>query len=820
METAESARPTDAESPAKAENGNSDQEIYNSEEKSSEYVEQKADLMERQLVESDAKSQTPAIEPEIKDEAKMEEDLKTAVLEQVPVEEGAAELTLRFKDLQAQEKEEELDANQSNPRQNDILSHVHCLAQLEEQRRSYEQQLEQLRTSNCQKDNMIALIQRENAILDKEKQACRKEMDMANKEKEATVIKFAMKEKLLIDAKKEKEAVEKQLAEAKKEVKNVTTRFQAVNEEKSRMTYVIDEKCNEVRKYQRECEKYKTEMGHLESKLKYHINKLGYETEAKAVSLSQGASHISLIFLHFQVLERKLEEERNAPNKLEQKANGGFDFYSLQLKSLKKFSPLTEKLKMEFEANTILLKHEFTSKTEALEKVTKDQQKVSEANRELQQQLQEITTSHSQLTEELNRLREQHNSVEASYSDELLNSAKLRGQLEELQLLRTQNTLNEEKLAEQQSRIQQLEALVQDNESDLEQLKVKNQELLSINKEMSELIVRLQNDICLAEAKALGLEAENKLLKQEKLSYDSKYNQLEKQLSSEATEKNEERLLLAKHLSEKTKLYELTKQKLENVQGDYEATQHKHATLVKELQRELNKYKRGMPEPKTMPISYCSNCQQAINGGYPTEHHQHQRSHSRSSSHGSLHSSSRRASESSESETVASSATTVQPPPAPQQDLQAVPSKKVLVERILRLQQATARQTERIEFLENHTAALVAEVQKKSKVVQHYMLRDQTAGALTTSRSDQNKSELVKYGNGIMAAIYGGSSKAGGENKAMSLELSLEINKKLQTVLEDTLLKNITLKENLDVLGLEVDNLTRKLRTMEACSSK
>lgn len=96
---------------------------------------------------------------------------------------------------------------------------------------------------------------------------------------------------------------------------------------------------------------------------------------------------------------------------------------------------------MEFEANTILLKHEITSKTEALEKVTKDQHKLSEANRELLLQLQEITTQHNQLVDELNRLREQHNSVEASYSDELLNSAKLRGQLEELQLLRTQNTM-------------------------------------------------------------------------------------------------------------------------------------------------------------------------------------------------------------------------------------------------------------------------------------------------------------------------------------------------------------------------------------------
>ncbi|KAH8395295.1 hypothetical protein KR222_008220, partial [Zaprionus bogoriensis] len=692
--------------------------------------------------------------------------------------------TLTFSELRAQDEHEELKKDALPAPVNDILSHVHCLAQLEEQRRSYERQLDQLRTANVQKDNMMTLLQRENAILEKEKLAFRNEMDMANKEKEATVIKFAMKEKLLIDAKKEKEAVEKQLADAKKEVKNVSTRFQAVNEEKSRITYIIDEKCNEVRKYQRECEKLKTEMGHLESKLKYHANKLHIEVEAKAS------------------LERKLEEERNAPNKLEEKAN--------------------EKLKMEYEANTILLKHEITSKTEALDKLSKEHQKQTEACKELQHQLQEITASHAQLMGEYKELQEQHNTLEASYSDELLKTAKLHGQLSELQLLRTQHTINEAKLVEQETQVQQLEATALENEAELRQLQQQKQELLSINKEMSEMIVTLQNDICLAEAKAQGLEAENKLLKQEKHGYDIKYGELEHQLSAEALEKNEERQLLAKHLSEKTKLYEVTKAKLENVQGDYEATQHKHATLVKELQRELHKYKRGVGDIKPVSnISYCSNCQQALNGCSPEVSQPPPaalRTHSRTSSHGSLHNGgSRRASESSESETVASSVTAV--PPAQQQlqqqqtDLQAVPSKKVLVERILRLQQATARQTERIEFLENHTAALVAEVQKKSKVVQHYMLRDQTAGALTSSKSDQNKSELVKYGNGVMAAIYGGVK--GAESKGMSLDLSLEINKKLQTVLEDTLLKNITLKENLDVLGLEVDNLTRKLRNYE-----
>lgn len=43
-----------------------------------------------------------------------------------------------------------------------------------------------------------------------------------------------------------------------------------------------------------------------------------------------------------------------------------------------------------------------------------------------------------------------------------------------------------------------------------------------------------------------------------------------------------------------------------------------------------------------------------------------------------------------------------------------------------------------------------------------------------------------------MAAVYNGAIK--NNTSEMTLDLSLEINRKLQAVLEDTLLKNITLK--------------------------
>ena len=57
-----------------------------------------------------------------------------------------------------------------------------------------------------------------------------------------------------------------------------------------------------------------------------------------------------------------------------------------------------------------------------------------------------------------------------------------------------------------------------------------------------------------------------------------------------------------------------------------------------------------------------------------------------------------------------------------------------------------------------------------------------------------------------MASLYKNSVS----DSNMTLDLSLEINRKLQSVLEDTILKNITLKENLDTLGSEIEKMSKK----------
>jgi len=116
------------------------------------------------------------------------------------------------------------------------------------------------------------------------------------------------------------------------------------------------------------------------------------------------------------------------------------------------------------------------------------------------------------------------------------------------------------------------------------------------------------------------------------------------------------------------------------------------------------------------------------------------------------------------------------------------------------------KKNEKLEFLEEHNRSLIEEIKKKNKILQYYVLREES-GTLISSKVDRNKVEISRKG-GIMASIY--SSRV--SDKDMTLDLSLEINRKLQAVVEDTLLKNITLKESVNTLGAEIARLQEEMK--------
>ena len=60
------------------------------------------------------------------------------------------------------------------------------------------------------------------------------------------------------------------------------------------------------------------------------------------------------------------------------------------------------------------------------------------------------------------------------------------------------------------------------------------------------------------------------------------------------------------------------------------------------------------------------------------------------------------------------------------------------MDRIIRLQKAAAKRAEKMEFLEEHNTQLVGELKKKSRIIHHYIMREE-AGALANSASDVSK---------------------------------------------------------------------------------
>jgi len=70
------------------------------------------------------------------------------------------------------------------------------------------------------------------------------------------------------------------------------------------------------------------------------------------------------------------------------------------------------------------------------------------------------------------------------------------------------------------------------------------------------------------------------------------------------------------------------------------------------------------------------------------------------------------------------------------------PEKQVLVDRLVRLQRENARKAEKLDFLEEHSQQLLAELQKKTRIIQNYVMKVPT-GALASDTMEHNKVTFI-----------------------------------------------------------------------------
>nr|CAH7716678.1 unnamed protein product [Callosobruchus chinensis] len=573
--------------------------------------------------------------------------------------------------------------------------------------------------------------------------------EAAVKEKEAMVIRYAIGEKNILIEKQHKEAAEKKLKEATKENEILQHKYQTMMSEKSRLCQMLDNKCYELRTSQQELENTKADLQALKTKLKWSQNNLKNEMDAHKES--QGK---------VETLNSKLQEIQSQIEKVKKDAQDTIrNFRS----SEENRAHTLDQQVQEQQAQLILLRHEKTDKEDHLKSLQCDLHRLQDKQKEMLEENNKLSLKVQQLERERLEMEQKLSELRGYTDRQKQDVIDLQAKSVHLEQLKLQLKHEQDQLAACNEQVTLLKQRNSDLEGDMESCRVREAELLLFTQQLTDKNVRLQSEFTSMESKVQQLSCEQAVLKRQIKEQETKANMLSTKLSEERSKHTEEISSMFSELEQKRALCESYSQEIVDLKGEILLVKRKYEMSLREVNKELQCCRRKLKDFENADTA------------------------SQSSSNSSSN--------------VNERETTTEP-----EQVKVVPAdvgidKQTLIEHIVKLQRISAKKSEKIDFLEEHVNTLVSELQKKSKLLQNYILREQT-GTMSSNSMDNNKAKLAKL-NGIMASLY--SSRIADNN--LTLELSLDINRKLQAVLEDTLLKNITLKVSFKIRKFLVINL-------------
>ncbi|XP_063898980.1 coiled-coil domain-containing protein 186, partial [Helicoverpa armigera] len=569
-----------------------------------------------------------------------------------------------------------------------------------------------------------------------------KRVDHAEREKDAAVMRYASVECAAIEAKRAAENAAKAEKAAQGEVELLNGKLRSAHAEKQRICQLYDDKCHELMNSERELAKLREDLRELDGRLKWTQSKLRMEMDAYKET-SERAEKLTQ-----QVTELEAAKEAATANATD----------SARAKQLE------AELK-ESQAALILCRHErdelerrLTSATQQLDSCTRQRDTASAALARSTAEVEQLKESNLRLEEEAAELAALR--AKAALADTL--SAQLQRETERA-------TQAEEALS--------VERAVAETCGRREAAALEHAAKLTAN----HVAVSAAASRHEAEARALGVD--NASLRERLVTLEGECTRLHAALAEETDTRNKENRVLARKVAELTEELSEANKKLEWEKGENGVLKKKHTSAIKELNRELQRAVKRCEQleaklPQQLAPSTRTGSVSSLSSGESAPHEDRlQNGHSDAL-------------------------------PDIQEQTTAVrePDRQTLIERIVSLQRAAARRSERCEFLEEHSRQLTSELRAKSRLLRH-LLCTLPAGAVASSTRDENKKEIARLGGGAMAAVWGG------DPTGLPPELSLEMTRRLQAVLEDTLLKNITLKENMDTLGAEISRLKEQLKS-------
>lgn len=593
-----------------------------------------------------------------------------------------------------------------------------------------------------------------------------KKCDEARQEKEAMVMKYVRGEKEALDLRRDKENLEKKLREATKEVDRQALRGNQLAQDKGRLLQMNEAKEGEVNRLNREVEKLKEEINSHLIKVKWAQNKLKSEADAHKETkdkLRETASKLA------QAKEETEQIRKNCQDMIRTYQE------SEEIRS----NELDAKLK---ETKGELEKHrqEQTDQLEVHRVKAKELEDLKKSYKESMDELETLRTKLKCLEDERPRWEDELTKYREIINRQKAEIGNQREKLEEITKLEEQQQRDQQEITSLREEVDSLTNQMSDLHRDVQGSREREAELLGFTEKLSSKNAHLQSECNTLQAQLDQLTGSHTELKSLQEETSRLLDDKSRQLKQEEVLRQQEVQALEQERSDLQKEVSQLQTRVDELRDELLTQKRKQAANIKDLTKQLTQARKRL--------------EQVENGGCDRDASS---MGSRSSSSGSLnarHSSSIEE-RSPESHTGRSVVVTDSFPEV---------DKAVLVERIVRLQKALARKQEKIEFMEDHIKQLVEEIRKKTKIIQSYVLREET-GALSSEASDINKAHLSRRG-GIMASLYTSHPADSG----LTLDLSLEINRKLQAVLEDTLLKNITLKENLQTLGAEIERLIKQ----------
>ncbi|XP_077786371.1 coiled-coil domain-containing protein 186 [Podarcis muralis] len=594
-----------------------------------------------------------------------------------------------------------------------------------------------------------------------------KKCEEARQEKEAMVMKYVRGEKESLDLRKEKEILERKLRDANKEIEKQINKIKQLSQEKGRLHQLFETKEAEATRMSREIEKLKEEMNSHVIKVKWAQNKLKAEMDLHKDTkdrLKEATAKVTQAKEEAEQIRKNCQEIIKTYQESEEIKSNELDV-KLRLTKGELEKHLQEK------SDHLEVHH---AKIKELEDVKRTFKEGMDELRTLRTKVKCLEDERLRTEDELSKYREIINRQKAEIQN-LLDKVKTIDQLQE------HHQRDEQEINSLKEEVGSLNSLLTDFQKDIDGSRKRESELLVFTEKLSTKNAQLQsetNSLQMQVDKITYSERESQnQLELVKQARDELASKLQKE---EELHRNNVQALQAELASQQKALADLNT-KADELKDELVTQKRKHAANLKDLTKQLQQARRKLD--------------QLENGNYDKDVSS---MGSRSSSSGSLN-----ARSSNEDRSPENSGSSVAVDHFPEVD------KTILIERIVRLQKAHARKNEKMEFMEDHIKQLVEEIRKKTKIIQSYILREE-AGTLSSEASDFNKVHLSRRG-GIMASLYTSHPADSG----LTLELSLEINRKLQAVLEDTLLKNITLKENLQTLGTEIERLIKQQHELE-----